>query len=401
MKVRLYGAAMLLTLGMLTGSPAHALPPNPEPQAPGGVAAAPTVWHVEMVTKGAVGRYNSLQLDDAGWPHIAYYDSGYGDLMYAYKNASGWHFETVDSVGNVGGYASLALDELGQPNISYCQLSTGSSTQCEKLKYAIKLSGEWHNQTIDQAGGPTDKVGAYSSLAVEGGPNYEDMSQHISYYDATNDDLKYCWGTGAFWACEVVDSVGDVGRYGSLALAGSHPRIVYMNYLGDTNGELKYARWNGSNWLIDKVDGPSTDTGAFGSIDLCPRTLLEPARIAYVRNGGLGYAYPSTLPVIPPWVRTTVDKARPGGISLDMGTDCYPHISYYEQQNGDLRYYSESGAGEQIETVSPNHGDVDGYSSLVLDKQGWPHISFYDDLSTGYLGYAYKAYGVFLPLVMR
>jgi len=132
-------------------------------------------------------------------------------------------------VGNVGGYISMALDSLEQPNISYCQLAVGSLTQCARLKYAIKLAGEWHYQVVENAGLPTDKVGAYSSVAVEGGPRYEDMSQHISYYDETNRDLKYCWGTGALWGCSVVDGAGDAGRYSSLALAASVPRIAYQH----------------------------------------------------------------------------------------------------------------------------------------------------------------------------
>ena len=96
-----------------------------------------------------------------------------------------------------------------------------------------------------------------------------------------------------------------------------------------------------------------------------------------------------------------LDKLPPSGISLEIDAGCYPHISYYENEGGDLRYYSETGAGSQIETVSPNHGDVDGYTSLVLDKAGLPNISFYDDLSSGYLAYAHKARSVFLPLIVR
>jgi hypothetical protein len=377
----------------------NALPPDPGRQAPGEAAAVPAVWLVETVAMGPVGRYNSMQLDAAGWPHIAYYDSAKGDLMYAYKNASGWHYETADSDGNVGGYVSLALDSLGQANISYCKLMTGSAWQCDDLKYAIRLNGTWtnHTQTVDYIG----NVGAFSSLAVEGGPNYEDMSQHISYYDDTNNQLKYCWGTGAFWACEVVDTDGDVGRYSSLALAGSLPHITYMHYIDGTSEDLKYARSDGSNWNKEKVDGPSAGTGVYSSLDLCPRTVLYPARIGYCRDGGLGYAYPDPPPFIVPWVRTTVDARTPGGISLELDSDCHPHMSYYDQASGDLRYYYDIGAGPRFEMVSPNHGDVDGYSSLRLDKQGRPHISFYDDLSSGYLSYARKGYGVFVPLILR
>jgi hypothetical protein len=134
--------------------------------------------------------------------HISYYDQINRQLKYCWGTGAIWGCHVVDTEGNVGGYTSLALDELGQPNISYCRLQGFSLTLCDDLKYAIKLDGDWHTQTVDSGG----YVGAYSSLAVEGGPNYEDMSQHISYYDQTNQRLKYCWGTGAMWRCGVVVS---------------------------------------------------------------------------------------------------------------------------------------------------------------------------------------------------
>ena len=237
MRLRVLAMTLLLALGMLTSTSASALPPDPGLQTPGGAAAlGPNLWRVERVATGNVGQYSSIVLDAAGWPHISYYDFGNGDLQYAYETVSGWHIETVDSAGNVGGYTSLALDALGQPNISYCRLLDGNLTQCDDLKYAIKLGGTWHYQTVDSGG----YVGAYSSLAVEGGPHYEDMSQHISYYDQTNHRLKYCWGTGAMWQCKVVDSNGDVGRYSSLAVAFSHPHIAYQHYISSTSAELKY-----------------------------------------------------------------------------------------------------------------------------------------------------------------
>jgi hypothetical protein len=62
---------------------------------------------------------------------------------------------------------------------------------------------------------------------------------HISYYDATNRDLKYAYWNGGQWRVETVDSSGEVGEWTSLMLnaAGS----AHISYYDHTNGDLKYA----------------------------------------------------------------------------------------------------------------------------------------------------------------
>jgi hypothetical protein len=321
---------LLLSVGMRTAASADLLPPAPRPQAPDWTATAlADVQLVEQVAARDAGRYTSLQLDTAGRPHISYYDVKNGDLKYAYKDSAAWHVETVDSVGNVGGYTSLALDALEQPNISYCELVGTSLTQCDDLKYAIKLHGVWHYQTVDCGG----NVGAYSSLAVEGGPSYEDMSQHISYYDQTNQQLKYCWGTGAMWACDVVDNTGNVGGYTSLALdALGQPNISYCRLTGASLtqcDDLKYAIKLGGTWHYQTVDSVGS-VGAHSSL------------------------------------------AVEGGPSYE---DMSQHISYYDQTNQQLKYCWGTGAMWKCEVVDST-ANVGGYTSLALDTLGQPNVSY-------------------------
>jgi hypothetical protein len=62
---------------------------------------------------------------------------------------------------------------------------------------------------------------------------------HISYYDASNGDLKYAYWDGSQWQIEVVESDGQVGEWTSLALdSAGNPHISYYDR---SKGHLKYA----------------------------------------------------------------------------------------------------------------------------------------------------------------
>jgi hypothetical protein len=128
-------------------------------------------WDIQIVdSTGDVGRYTSLALDAAEYPHISY--TGDGDLRYAHWTENGWVTQTVDSEG--GSYTSLALDATGNPHISY----TGS----DDLRYAHWTGSDWDIQIVDSEG----YMGQYTSLALD-----DAGAPHISYHDYTNGDLKY------------------------------------------------------------------------------------------------------------------------------------------------------------------------------------------------------------------
>jgi hypothetical protein len=229
----------------------------------------PSGWHSEYV---ALGQYSALRVDPWGVPHVAYYDNGSDDLVYASRGAAGWSFETADSSGNAGGWPSLAIGGDGFPRVSYVL----GSYAADELRYACRDPLGWHVETADSAA----QFG-WTSLALDhlGRP-------HISYHDDTNGNLKYAYRDAVGWHIEIVAAGGSVGSRSWIALgAGDQPHIAYTD---DTNGDLTYAWKDGGGWHIETVD-------SLGAVGYFPSLAIDQygrPQISYrdATNGDLKYA---------------------------------------------------------------------------------------------------------------
>ena len=70
------------------------------------------------------------------------------------------------------------------------------------------------------------------------------------------------------------------------------------------------------------------------------------------------------------WEIQTVESGNVGRYtSLALDSSDYPHISYYDSTNYNLKYAYWDGADWQIETVD-SAGSVGFYTSLATSKQG-------------------------------
>ncbi len=332
------GALALLLLGLLlpaAAAPGAAPASITTAGGPAGGAGAGWVWDLETVAgAGSVGAYPALSMDPAGYPHITYYDGipNY-DLRHAWKDAAGWHFEVVDSGGNVGTYSSLRWDSVDYGHVSYYAQITGDLKYAEQWEPAGVVGHPdapvWVSETVDGSG----DVGQYSSLAL--GPAHW---PRISYYDATDGDLKYGYKDASGWHIETVDSAGSVGYFTALALdTAGYPHVSYFD---STNGDLKYAYQDAFGWHVQAVDAAD-------------RVGLYTA------------------------------------LALDAAD--YPHVSYYDQTNGDLKYAYQDASGWHIQTVD-GAGDVGRYTSLALDGADRPHVTYclYGVGTCAALKYAYQ-----------
>jgi len=81
------------------------------------------------------------------------------------------------------------------------------------------------------------------------------------------------------------------------------------------------------------------------------------------------------------WIKMLVDSNGYVGkySSLELDRDGHPHISYYDESSGYLQYAYYDGEQWHIESVDPQgNGGGAEYTSLALDTNDRPHISYYN-----------------------
>ena len=277
---------------------------------------------------------------------------------------------TVDSVGSVGYYPSVAINSSGLPVISYFD-ATNSDLKLAVCENATCTSNIL--TTVDSAG----SVGGYTSLVLNG-----DGFPVLSYYDYTNGDLKLALCGNATCTSgntlTTVDAAEDVGRYTSLALNSAGFPVI--SYIDASNYALKLAVCGNAACTagntLTTVDDPGT-AWWFTSL------VLDGSGFPVIRYQAPSY---NNLKLAvcedvtcSSKILTVVDSTGMGG-SLALNSDGLPVISYSGGASGSLELAVCGNAtctsGNTITTVDTPGG---GYSSVALDSSGFPIISYKGD----------------------
>jgi hypothetical protein len=220
----------------------------------------------------------------------------------------------------------------------------------------------------------------------------------ISYYDDTNDSLKYAQLTGNNfsdindWGDYTVDNASVVGQYSSLQfISGSSPAIAYHD---NVTGDLKYAQLTGNNfdeqqWGILTLDN-ANDTGEYTSLKIINN---RPA-ISYINqtDNTLNYIEltGANFDEVSNWGKVVVDNISVFNAftSLSLNSAFKPGISYYDSTNDSLKLAQLTG-GDFTDTNNwgiytiPKAGvDAGQYTSLNYTSANKPSIAYINGITS-------------------
>ena len=319
------------------------------------VVAAPAAANNSVAVPdvaGDVGLYTSLVLDAAGNPVVSQYDATNGDLRVVHCNdpscdpaVNGPESATSpDTTGDVGRFTSLVLDAAGNPVISYYDATNGDLrvVHCNDPSCDPAVNGPESTTSPDTTG----NVGQYTSLSLDAAGN-----PVISYHEPNNGDLRvvHCNDPNCDpvangpESATIADAVGYVGRDTSLALdAAGNPVISYADATDPADNDLRVLHCN----------DPDCDP---------------------VANGPESSTAPDTVG----------DVGRDSSLVLDAAGN--PVVSHYDMTNGDLRVVrcndprcDAAVNGPESGTSPDTADDVGQHTSLALDAAGNPVISHQD-----------------------
>jgi hypothetical protein len=249
-----------------------------------------------------VGRYTSIEVNQANEPIIAYYDKTNHRLKLAHFGVIRWRNHVVDK-GNpgpegmsddIGRWANLTVGPDGKPAIAYTATIQSNMNQKREgqlrwaqAKTAFPIAeADWEVTVLDARELPDDMVPdggmAAEPLLPEGiglmpsVARRKDGRAVIAYYDRTRGNLRYVeqlpgnvWSTPAILDGE--DDMGgdtaDVGLYPAVAVDeqdevhisyvdATHDNLLYVNLATRTPEVVDDGYRPGSEMTLDGLDSP-------------------------------------------------------------------------------------------------------------------------------------------------
>ncbi len=309
--------------------------------------------------------------------HICYTDTDAYDLMYATNSSGSWVVETVDNAVTYSQGCSIDIDDNDAPHIATCEISNTD------LIHAELVAGTWTLTTVDATS---------DCMKFSTGNNdiYVDSADYvyISYYDDTNDDLKYAKrnpGTGT-WTTSTIDSTGDVGAINSISAHGSLP--LYIAYADTTNYDIKLATYESGAWTTETVTAVTNSTNVY------PKIAVGSDDTLHLVFGITSVEY-NTLDIYGTWTNDEIDVSARIAYAIDIAVDDFNNvfIVYTDNDTETLSFMTNALGVWVEETIDSAVGPNETYDAdLAMDSFGKVHATYYDNAADSYL-YAHNTTG--------
>lgn len=304
----------------------------------------------------------SVAIDDTDTIHLSYIRYNATDLVYRYRDGSGWQEEIVDNYMIRGDYTSIVIDNQGNPHIAYTTDTENNDRYNVNLKYAVKNGGNWQKSIIDDDG----EVGDFVTLSLT-----QNGRPVMSYYDLDNESLKFAAYNGTAWQKEYIDTDPAVGEYACMILDGNDKAVVA--YRDEVNDDLKIATETASGWTYER---PVT-TGKKGLYKWIAVDADNYPHIAYSGGGseGLKYAWMDGNG----WNIEIADSTGKSGFRavLDLDAAGYPHIIHGEPDAMMIKYTWNDGSAWHTVAVADYISYRDEWG-FCLGPDDQPHICHID-----------------------
>ncbi|RIK80798.1 hypothetical protein DCC62_03130 [candidate division KSB1 bacterium] len=182
-----------------------------------------------IIEDAFTGKWAALALDAQERPHTAYYNFG-GDLRFAYLDQGTWKHENVTTDGFSNSEGFYACMQYGRDNNFYISFQNQTTS---KLRMARGRPGQWQVEEVTDLTG-WEVFATPNPLVLD-----RDGNPHIAFYDEENADLKLAFKIDGQWWIEPIDTVGDVGKWASMALTPEG--LPAISYYDATSGHLRLA----------------------------------------------------------------------------------------------------------------------------------------------------------------
>lgn len=346
-----------------------------------------------------MGKWNALNVDPSGRPHIVYYDDDNKQIKYAWgsnKRKDGvWEFKivTLDSESrDVGQWISAALDESGSIHVAYVSFDASRKGAVKYLRWDRQRpddGGEWDPASEDGDKPPVPGVfldpnqfargddPSKTSIALSA-PDAEHQPDtvYIVYYDPNregggqpNGDLRLAQKpvVGGEWEITTIDDLrpspqspgdgtpSDVGRWASVTV--DHRGRLHISYTDALAGDLKYIVYDSNlkRWYPRFRRIKNFDRGTLQvREEVAPVADDQPANLVLVSEENLSeFSQAEGEVLLEEWVGQIVEDGIDPGTGLEstiaMGPNQRPLISYRDGATGDLKLaiqVSDPGAPE-------------------------------------------------------